>query len=127
MIALLSSSSLPPPALSPGGELRTELAFLISLSSLFLSVVEMLLLQQTTAEKMADAKTVSKKVLRSAPYTPKLSLHHLTYIQSLRSPVFIQREASALLVRKILMYYLCKTVFVLLMKTVFHPSSGNVK
>ena len=53
------------------GEPKTEMAFLISLSSLFLSVVEMLLLQQTTAEKMADATTVSKKVLRSAPCTPK--------------------------------------------------------
>ena len=32
---------------------------MISLSSFFLSVVEMLLLQQTTPEKMADATTVS--------------------------------------------------------------------
>ena len=53
------------------GEPKTELAFLISVSSLFLSIVDILLLQQTTAEKMADATTVSKKVLRSAPCTPE--------------------------------------------------------
>ncbi|CAB1415674.1 unnamed protein product [Pleuronectes platessa] len=34
---------------------RTELALLISLSSVFLSAVEMLLPQQTTPKKMADA------------------------------------------------------------------------
>ena len=36
---------------------RTELALLISLSSLFLSAVEMLLPQQTPPKKMADATT----------------------------------------------------------------------
>ena len=36
---------------------RTELALLISLSSLFLSAVEMLLPQQTTPKMMADATT----------------------------------------------------------------------
>ena len=53
------------------GHPSTLLAFLISLLSLFLSAVEMLLPQQATPKKMADATTESKKVLRSAPCTPK--------------------------------------------------------
>ncbi len=53
------------------GHLRTELAFLISLSSFFLSAVEMLLPKQTTPKKMADATTESKNIFRSAPYTPE--------------------------------------------------------
>ena len=48
---------------------RTELAFLMSLSSLLLSAAEMLLLH--TAEKMADAPTESLKEVRSAPCTQK--------------------------------------------------------
>lgn len=53
------------------GHPRTELAFLISLSSHFLSAVDMLLFQHTTPQKMADATTESEKVFSSIPYTPK--------------------------------------------------------
>ena len=44
---------------------RTELALLISRSSLFLLAVEMMLPQQTIPKKMADATTESYKVFRS--------------------------------------------------------------
>lgn len=48
------------------GASRTQAAFLLSLSNLFLSVIDMLLLQQTTPEEMVDATKVLKKVLGSA-------------------------------------------------------------
>ena len=59
-ILSIIDDSFPTTCTESRGEPKTELAFLISLSSFFLSVVEMLLLQQTTAEKMADATTVKE-------------------------------------------------------------------
>ena len=58
VILLLSTTSK-----GSRGHPKTDLAFVISLSSLFLSAAMMLLPQQTTEWKMADAPTVSKKVL----------------------------------------------------------------
>ena len=53
------------------GDPRMELAFFISLSSLFLSAAQTLLLQKTTLQQMADATTESQKEVRSGPCTPK--------------------------------------------------------